>query len=117
MIFLLLLTNLAYGQDCISNTFCSTGEALKYIQCGRGQDCSKAKDLGLHFQSDCKVSRWLGDAQETRSYKVRGEVVSILPPAWTPDVPQENFKLSADKKKLTSIENSKHVFATDACKK
>lgn len=111
-----LVLTVEASAGCFERTFCSTGAATKYILCSRGHDCSKAKDKGMAFQKDCQVSRFLGDAMETRRYQIQDKSVQILPPAWTPEVKPEHYRLSASGNELISEENGKFVWSVQACK-
>ena len=105
-------TSVAQGKACFTKTYCSTGEAPKFILCGRGQDCSKAKDRGIQFKQDCTVSWWLGDAQEMRSYEVKGS--EILIPSRTGGE-EIVYNLSDDHKSVTLKSSPKWIYSESAC--
>lgn len=104
---LLFVSQIAAAGECFELTYCSTGEAPRYIFCSRGQDCSKAKDHGLQFKADCTVSRWLGDALMTQKYQISGKTLKVE---------KEAYELSADGQSIVALNNRQHVFATKACK-
>lgn len=111
LIFFPLITS---ADNCFKQTYCATGEAPKFILCNRGQDCSKAVDLGIKFEKDCTVSWWLGDAQEMRKYTVNKSRITILPRDPLSEKAQR-YSLSKDRKKITSQDESKYIYNINAC--
>ena len=105
----------ASSQKCFNETFCSTGQAPRYILCSRGQDCSRAIDRGIQFKDDCTVSRWLGDAQLMERYEVRDDRIRVIQSSVDPSE-REEFTLKRAAATITSSKHPEFVWAASFCK-
>jgi hypothetical protein len=102
------------ANTCFEKTFCATGDAPKFILCGRGQDCSKAVDLGMQFKKDCTVTWWLGDAADMRTYKISKNRLMVLPRNGSLENTQK-YLVSKDQKQIKVQDSTKYIYSTAAC--
>ncbi|MFN7131014.1 MAG: hypothetical protein ACK4N5_02960 [Myxococcales bacterium] len=116
LVVALALSSAPGPATCFARAYCSTGAAPKFILCSRGQDCTNARDRGMQFKADCTVSRWLGDAQQTRPYSVADGLLTIAPNDWEKSASPEKYRMSKDGQTLTSVTEPTHVYSTKACK-
>lgn len=105
---------ITFADNCFKQSYCATGEAPKFILCSRGQDCSKAIDLGLQFEKDCTVSWWLGDAQEIRKYTVNKNRIAILAREGISEKTKK-YSISRDHKKIRAQDESGFIYTAKAC--
>ena len=102
------------SSNCFERTFCATGTARRFVLCSRGADCSKALDHGMAFKSDCTVSRWLGDALETRPYEIQGSTV-LVKPRLSGDADTETYSLDLRRGTLKSKGPEPLIWKVSAC--
>lgn len=111
---LMSLSVTTLANSCFTATYCATGSAPRFILCGRGQDCTRAKDMGIRFVNDCTVSWWLGDAAEFRNYEVNGKTINIEKRPGS--MKELAYELSDDNKSIT-MKSEGWVYTQEACQK